>query len=218
MDCWTGSFNLRYSMVQSITILLLFSVLYGNVPEEPSVIELIRQKYSDKTTLTADFEQTIYWNVREKTTKNGGTITLAPGDRFKVELRHETYVSDGTVFWHYNRSSDQVVIRNLGDLDLSTQPSHLLGTFLNRYRFREKSRSGKEITLEWNSDSSGADMKNVTLTVNSSTGIVNKLSYTDSNSNVHTYTFSRTSFGKTIPESTFSFEVPPDAQCIDHRQ
>jgi outer membrane lipoprotein-sorting protein len=185
---------------------------------EPAVCAKLRQHYADTTPLQIDFEQSIYWNVREKTSKKRGTATLAPGNRFRVEIGNDSWICDGVTCSHYNKENNQVVMRNFSDLDITTQPSHLLTTLLTKYRFEEKKRSGKEVTLAWHPDSSSSgEYTAITLTVTEATGTVTSLTFTDTNSNIHTYIFKKTVFGKPAPAATFEFEAPNNAYIIDNR-
>lgn len=200
-----------------ITVLLLTAAKHAS--EEPEVCTLIRRKYAKTASVRAQFEQSIYWSVREKTSKNRGTIILAPGNRFRIEMANETYVGDGSVYWQYSRRNNQVVIRSFEELTPSTHPSHLLTAFFNDYRFSETGRSGGQVKLSWMDDSTEVrNFRAITLTVKVPQGVVKSITATDNNMNVHTYRFTKTVFGKAMPSNTFTFQVPLHATVIDHRQ
>lgn len=186
---------------------------------EPAVCALIKEKYSTKNSIDATFEQSIYWHVREKSTKNSGRISVAPGEKFRVMLKNETYVSNGTVYWQYSEPNQQVVISDLASIDLSAHPSNLLSTFLTSYPFTEQKRSGSVVTLEWHADSTAAaDAAYQSIMINArADGAVTLVKLIDKNENVHTYRFENISFGVKFPAKTFEFEVPPHAAVIDNR-
>jgi outer membrane lipoprotein-sorting protein len=181
--------------------------------------KVLKQKYAPTQSLYVEFEQSMYWNVREKTTRHTGSLMLAPGNKFNVALAKEFYVSNGTVCWHYSKNTNQVNIRHLRDLDLSIQPSYLLTTFLDKYRFTEKERTKQQVILAAGNDTlANQEYSKVTITVQLPSGTVTALSFTDKNSNVQTYTFKKTVFDKKYVSQQFEFEVPPDAEVIDHRK
>jgi outer membrane lipoprotein-sorting protein len=202
-----------------IFLCILFAVpVLELLAAEPAVCEKLRRHYADTTHLQIDFEQSIYWSVREKTSKKRGSAVLAPENRFRVEIGNDLWVCDGVTCSHYNKENNQVIIRNFSDLDITTQPSHLLSTLLTNYRFEEKSTKGKEMTLVWHPDSAASrEYTAITLTVIEATGTVTSLTFTDTNSNIHTYQFKNTIFGRKVPAATFEFEAPNNAHIIDHR-
>lgn len=181
-----------------------------------NIQQLIQQKYSPKTSFSIDFDQTIYWSVREKTSKKSGTIAIAPVDKFRIELAQETYISNGVVCWQYSKKNSQVVIRSINDIDLSFHPSNLLAAFLAKYTFTEK-QEGDIITLSAVDTATDADYKSVTITASGASGLVKRLIFTDKNDNVHTYIFRKTVFNTEPDPTLFEFEVPSDAAVIDHR-
>ena len=201
-----------------VLYLLLFSFAATLPAAEPAVCRLLRQRYTDSADLQIDFEQSIYWSVREKTSKKKGTAILAPGNRFRIEVGGDAWICDGIVCRQYNRENNQLILRNFSDLDITTRPSRLIGTLLTDYRFEEKSRNGKELTLTGHPDSaSSREYSDITLTVQEGAGTVTSLVFTDTNSNIHTYHFKKTVFGRPVPDATFEFEAPNDAHIIDNR-
>lgn len=198
--------------------ILLFLSVRAAVSSEPAVCALIRKKYTSTAFIRTDFTQKIYWSVREKTSKKRGSLSLAPGNKFRVTLGNDTYVSNGNTVWHYNRNNGQVVIRNVSDINLASLPAHILTTFFANWTFSEKRRSGSSVVLAGKADSISAEnYRSLAVTADASDGTVSKLVITDNNNNIHTYILSKTSFGEKIADTTFEFEAPPDAHTIDKR-
>lgn len=204
-----------------LLITLLFGILfsgYGVHAEEPVVLKKIRSNYIGTRTIDITFEQSIFWIIREKTTRKKGTLIIAPGNKFNVILSDEILVSDGITYWQYSKKNNQVVIRNVKDLDLSSLPANILSSFITRYTFRIKERKGKSTVLEWTDDTKDTkSYRNVSLEVLNESGIVQTLSFTDNNGNIHTYKFKKTLFDRAVPENTFQFKAPADVNIVDNR-
>jgi outer membrane lipoprotein-sorting protein len=206
---------MRYAGV----LVLLIGVAAAYAFTEPAVCKRIRQQYNPETALRAEFDLSIYWKVREKTSKSHGMFTCAPGNRFRVETGSETYVSDGSVCWQYSRTNNQVVIRPLSQFNPSTLPSRVLSTALDDYRFSEQGRTGGLVTLIAQGDSvATTGYRSVKLDVRESDGTIETLEAIDGNGNIHTYRFKKTVFRKPADSATFTFEAPTDANVIDHRR
>jgi len=198
----------------AFVIPLMVGILCGAASAD--IKQLILQKYSPKNSFSIDFDQSIYWSVREKTSKKSGTIVIAPVDKFRIELSDETYVSNGLICWQHSVKNRQVVIRSINDIDMSFHPSNLLASFLARYTFTEK-QEGDATVLSATDTVADSDYRKVAITAMGKTGLVKKLVYTDKNDNVHTYIFKKTVFTIKPASSLFEFEVPTDATVIDHR-
>lgn len=206
-------------MPHTFTAALLLFCTVLTAATEPDVNTRIRQLYRPDASIRAEFDQSIYWSVREKTSKSRGTIICAPGNRFRVTMGNDTYVSDGTTCWQYSSANKQVVIRSLAQFDPSTLPSRLLATALSDYRFTETGRTGDAVTLTSRPDSGvSAAYKGVKIDVKESDGTITLLETIDRNDNIHTYRFKKTVFGKPADAATFTFEAPTDANVIDYRK
>jgi outer membrane lipoprotein-sorting protein len=183
-----------------------------------SLLALVRRNYNQETSIESKLTQTIYWSVREKEERKQGSIILAPDDCFRVTVGSETYVSNGKTIWTYNSRANQVVIRNLADVDLAHHPSRLLTAYVEAYPFREKGRTGGTAQLSWSSDTSSAVYTSIRLWVEIKTGTITKCVLTDRNKNLFTYTFANTAFGRKVSKEAFDFVIPKNAQVVDSRK
>lgn len=200
--------NLAVSSVHSDTTATTVSPL----------LSLLRKNYNPETPLSAKFSLTIYWSVREKEEKKKGTIILAPGDRFRITLGSETFVSNGETFWQYSPTTNQVVVKRLADVDRTALPSRILDRSIAGYPFREVERKKDLVRLAWKSDSAGAPYSHIVVWVQETDGTISRCVMTDRNENTFTYVFSATTFGKNISKERFEFELPKNARIIDMRK
>ncbi len=60
-----------------------------------------------------------------------GSIVVADGDRFKLDVAGIKFYSDGESLWQYNVEQKQVLIKAVEDLSSSLHPSELLFKYLN---------------------------------------------------------------------------------------
>lgn len=199
-------------------IVAIASAFADITPSPLPLIELIRRQYNPGTPLETNFSLSIYWSVREKEEKKQGAFILAPGDRFRVTLGNETFVSNGTTLWSHNGKANQVVVKALADVDLALHPSRLFTTTIGSYPFRESRRKGGITVLLWDRDSSTAAWTSIRLWVQTATGTIFKCVLTDRNNNIFTYSFSGTVFGKKTSPGAFEFVIPKNARVVDSRK
>ncbi|MDR2694524.1 MAG: outer membrane lipoprotein carrier protein LolA [Chitinispirillales bacterium] len=210
-----------------IPILTVFAIPFNLsaqpavMPNEPSAMTLLRKNYGGAGAVTAAFDLSIYWNIREKEEKKSGELLLAPGNKFKVTLGKEAFVSDGKTFWQYSEKNSQVVIRNFSDIDASTVPSRFLLSFLSNHSFIEKRRNGSTVELFWEGKGKDAgvdgDYTAITAVVEEKSGVIKTLKLTDKSDNIHTYTFKKTAFDKPPRDDTFQFKSPKGVETLDMR-
>jgi outer membrane lipoprotein-sorting protein len=201
-----------------ITISLIYFGLSQIVSAatDNSLLTQLKKKYSTSSTIKADVQLKVWWQVREKEETKKGTLLLTSGDKFRVTLGNEIYVSDGTTCFQYHNVTKLLQIKNLRDIDQSMLPSHIITSFIATYPLKEVSHNDKETHLGWTADSLSSSYKSIKITVDNKT-CMKSLVLTDSNGNVFTYTFTKTEFGGTVPKGAFEFETPSDAQVNDAR-
>ncbi|MFH1874740.1 MAG: outer membrane lipoprotein carrier protein LolA [Pseudomonadota bacterium] len=87
----------------TILILLFASIAYaGSLNEQ---IEAIQKTYQDIETISADFTQTTYVKLIDKTVTKQGKFYFKKGGKLRIEYKGDPekhYVSDGTKLWIYN--------------------------------------------------------------------------------------------------------------------
>jgi outer membrane lipoprotein-sorting protein len=185
----------------------------------PAIPSLIRQKYGAETTFRCEFDLTIFWKVREKTEHKSGTLYIAPGDRFRLELGKALWVSDGRTYWQYSAATAQVVIKKLLDVDLSMYPSQIISTYLTKYEFTLLEADDRQAVLSWQAPRDAkTETRAMTLWVESKNLTLKKLLVVDAGGNESTYTFKKSALGAEIPDATFTFSIPEGAAVLDNRE
>jgi outer membrane lipoprotein-sorting protein len=215
--------NVLYGLPTVMTAFVLIGtivspLLAGSADTPSPLIRLLRKNYDPSQSIATHYALTIYWSVREKEEKRQGNISLASGDRFCITAGDERIISNGTTYWHYTPQANQVVIKNLKEVDLSLLPSQLFARFIVSCPFKQV-RSEKGVAeFIWTSDSTGAPYQSIIVKVKEKDGRIDACVMTDRNGNLFTYTFTATTLGKKIPGRTFEFAIPKSARIIDLRK
>jgi len=200
------------------TFLLLTTAFFA-FAQEPAVMALVRKNYSGNTAINAQFDLTTYWSVREREEKRSGELLLAAGEKFRVSLGREVFVSDGKDYYQFSERNSQLIIRNLSDIDLSFHPSRMLSSFLTGRAFTEKGRKDGAVELAWSGNAEGAGgFTSIVAFVEEKGGIITRLVLTDQDDNINTYVFKKTVFNKQPPKDAFRFSAPKGVEVIDMRE
>jgi outer membrane lipoprotein-sorting protein len=185
----------------------------------PTLLDRLQKNYSASASMVLNFELTTLWKVREKTERNHGVLTLSSNNKFRAEIGSSVWVSDGITYWQFSKTANQVVIKRLGDIDLSMQPSRALSTWLTRYPLTITSQTGSAAILAWKAPADDPDQstRSITLWVEPRKAIVKKALVVDKSGNESTYTFTKTELGANPPQTLFTFTPPQGAEVLDTR-
>jgi outer membrane lipoprotein carrier protein len=212
---------MRHFWRLQITAYAMLGLLYGLASAQtPAIVKALQNKYGKKAALQTQFSLEIFWKVREKIEKKSGMLYCAPGDKFRLALDKTTWVSDGRTYWQYNEKSNQAVIKQLLDIDLSMHPSQIIATYLFEYAYRIKEESGNEAVVLWTApeDDNKAFAKSVTLWIDKKKLVLKKLHIVDASGNESTYTFKKTKTNAKIPPGTFTLKIPEGVSVLDTRE
>ena len=211
--------NHRFFGLGLLILNLVVPTVFAATPDSISpLLSLLRKNYGPEASFSTKFTLTICWNVREKEEKSKGRIVLAPGDRFRVTIDKETFVSDGETYRQYSAGTNQVIVKNLADADRSTLPSQIFARYIAAYPFREVGRKKGCARFAWKSDSGETRYREIRVEVQEKGGRITRCVLTDNNSNTFTYTFSSTVFGEKFTKERFAFNAPKNARIVDMRQ
>ncbi|MBD3421234.1 MAG: hypothetical protein GF398_14045 [Chitinivibrionales bacterium] len=186
---------------------------------EPPILDKIKSKLNRAQTIKAEFDLQIYWAVREKTENKSGLFWLGPGDKFRVELGASLWVSNGTTYWQYNQNSNQVIIKNLLDVDLSLHPSQILKNYLHDHSYAVEKDGSQQmvVTSVPGAGDTQSQIQKISIRIDKKEAMLDKILITDTKGNTSTYSFKKLKTGISIPRERFSFEPPSDANILDTR-
>ncbi len=187
---------------------------------EPPILEKVRQTYQIGKGMELHFDLEIYWAVREKTEQKSGKVFLASGDKFYAQVGATTFVSDGVTYWQYSKASNQAVIKDLLDVDLSLHPSQIINKYFAERSYTITDKSPKQATLVWTAPQNGAPAgeQSITALVDTKKFLIKKLTVTDKTGNTSAYVFTKTKLDTPIPPEKFTFVVPQGANVLDTRK
>ena len=211
-------------MIKRLLILgILIPFAYAIAPaqqtgDDSALFALVRRNYNGESSFAAAFSVDQYWVVREKHIKESGVADVATGNRFRVKMGGDEWVSDGKSLWSYSKPSNQVVIRQLDNVEGDMIPSSVFSRYLTAGRFRVISRHDGVAQLEIKGDSA-SPYASAAIWVREDNGIINRGQMTDHNGN--TFTYKVTNYQTDIPVTTadFAFDKAkfPGVEVIDMR-
>lgn len=77
-----------------------------------------------------DFQLQVFYAESPDIVSQKGSLLVADGDRFRLDVAGIKFVSDGESLWQYNPEQKQVLIKAIEDLSSAFHPSELLFKYL----------------------------------------------------------------------------------------
>ena len=121
----------------------------------PSVFALTAQEAMAKSKAwfktskawSLDFKLQVIYAESPDIASQQGSLLVADGNRFKLDIAGIKFYSDGESLWQYNVDQKQVLIKAVEDLSSSLHPSELLFKYLNcnAEKLGEGEFSGKKL-------------------------------------------------------------------------
>jgi outer membrane lipoprotein-sorting protein len=185
-----------------------------------AVLKTLKQKFSYSNSFEIQFSLDIYWKIREKHDTMKGHALFSTENKFNVTLGSNRWVSDGKILWHYNEKTNQVIIRNLSDIDQNTLPLDILRQFLT-YPFTRQENSTAEIaSYRWDTpsaDSLKSTYQSIMLWVRVKNATITKLFTSDRSGNENTYTITKIKSPAKPAVQSFLFTTPKGADVVEQR-
>lgn len=204
------------------TKFLLFIFLTASLVYTQSAGDLIRRlqsKFNSINNFTANFSQ-IYSTVEgQNQRKSFGKFLYKRKNKFIVDLKNQSIISDGQTIWNSDKRFNRVVISNLAD----DPTSFSLERFVFDYPRLCKSKVVKDDAVakgdeyvELTPKDQDMEFKYVKIWLTAD-GMISKLEVLDLGDVRYTFQFTDLKVNQELPDSRFTFEPPKGMKIIDLR-
>lgn len=189
-------------------------------PDTTSLLHEIQARYEALDGLQAQFMQEMNSDVGGRSPRMQGRLWLQ-GDKYRIETRNQTLVTDGTTTWIYAPADNQVVINNARQDASTLSPQTLLTDYAARYAIasqqpvRINGTDHQKLTLQ--PTASSVTFTDVTLWMRRADRIVTRVRVTDRDGSTLTITLDDIRLNPPLPPRLFAFDPPPSAEVVDLR-
>ena len=198
-------------LLKSFLFLLIFSSFAFPQNNGKELLKALQNKFNDLSDLTAQFEQSSNGEVNL-----AGKIFYKKGNKFRLEMRDITIISDGKTVWNYSKNRNKVII---SDYD-SSQPSILsIENLINNYPSKcsvSEETKGKTKLLTLIPKEKGLSFSKMILNVGDN-DLIQKAEIEQSASGKIEITIKDYKLNKGIPGSEFTFTPPEGCKTVDLR-
>jgi outer membrane lipoprotein-sorting protein len=202
--------------------LVLATGMLGAKPAAMTAEELaehVEKRYRSLKSLSADFVKVVASEIFETENTVKGKMIFRNLDKFKIETKDQTVVSNGEFIWTYSAENQQV-IRNLADRSENLfKPHQYLSDFRSEYvpqlEGEEKIGRSRCFKLLLSPEEKDLFIRKMTIWVDKESLLARRIEYTDCNDNDVTLTFQHIKTNRKIKDSEFVFKAPPGVEEVD---
>ena len=200
-----------------LIIFFIASAVYCQSPKQ--VIKKLQNRFNSITNFTANFSQSIFNEQGHEQGKTSGKFTYQRKNRFIVELKNQTIVSDGETIWNSDKRFNRVVISNLSDDPTSFSLERFIFDYPALCRLNSLSETPLakgETYIELVPKDSDMEFKYVRIWITAD-GMISKLELLDMGEIRYTFQFNDLKIDQNISDARFTFFPPKGMKIIDLR-
>ena len=185
------------------------------------ILHKVEERYESLTDFRTAFQQALYMDEADTVGYlASGTLWVKKPVQFRLELEHQTTVSDGKTLWTYVPSNNQVLVDAADTTGGSMRPDQL---FLTYFQDAEATLCGSEqvagldcyhLRLQPAEETAVASLQ---VWVDKDSWLARRLTFTDQGGLITHYRFTEMQINPGLADSLFVFQVPDTVEVIDMR-
>jgi chaperone LolA len=179
----------------------------------------VEKKYRSIKDLSMNFTKTLKSEIFETQKKTKGKMYLKNPDKFRIETKDETIVTDGKFLWTYSEQNEQVIKSRLDRSKNIFKPNQYLSNFRKEYKAKltdeEKINKTECYRLVLTPKKEDSFITKTIIWIDKKSLLAKKLEYQDSNDNQITLIFDKIKINKGIKDSKFVFKAPEGVEELD---
>lgn len=167
-----------------------------------------------------DFRLQVFYADSPDFASQNGSLLVAEGDKFKLDIAGIKFYSDGVDMWQYNVEQKQVLIKAVEDLSSQLHPSELLFKYLNckAKEMSEGSYGGQKLwVLKLDPSKYEGQFTQMEVWLNQKDFSPVRLFTVDPSGNGSWYNIQKLNVVKKVSDDDFRYKAVPGVDEIDMR-
>jgi len=186
-----------------------------------AIVKKVRENYEKLQSMQADFVQNYTWSLAGETQTLEGKILLKKGDRYRVETKTQTIVTDGATVWTYSPEKQQVIIDHLSKTAEDPLPRELIVKYTRDFKAKllgtDKSGKTDLYRIHFTPRDENSFVSEVTAWIEKDTWLAKKIEQHDINDNVTVYELKNIQRDVVLADNIFTFKIPDSVEVVDLR-
>jgi len=185
-----------------------------------NILNKLESSYQSLSAIKASFTQTLASDYTEETSSMSGTMLLK-GENYRLEMKEQTLVTDGTTSWIFLPSDNQVLINNVENDDTVISPSDFFSLHNKDYTASfvetETVNGSTHDHIKLSPSKKNSYVAEAHIWVRRSDNMPTKVRIKDENQTSIVFELSSIEKNPIINQSTFTMDIPSGAEVIDLR-
>ncbi len=216
-----GNFRIYNLLFVVMSVLFIgHTELLGQDQKADEVMKRLETTYQALDAIKATFKQTLATDFTDETSSISGTMILK-GENYRLEMKEQTLVTDGSTSWIFIPADNQILINNVERDETMISPSDFFNLHTKDYTssyIGSESINGKTHDhVKLTPSRQNSYVAEADIWVRKSDNMPTKVSIKDENQTSIVFELSSIQKNPQINQSTFTMEIPSGAEVIDLR-
>ncbi|MCX7798323.1 MAG: outer membrane lipoprotein chaperone LolA [Melioribacter sp.] len=194
-----------------ILFLISYQILLAQSGTE--ILKKIQNKFNSINDFTANFVQT---NCNSTSKTLNGKILYKKKNKFIVELKNQTVISNGEIVWNYNHKQKQVIISYFSDEPSTYSIEKFIYNYPELCNIKLYKNIDNDEAVELIPKEGMLDIKSLKIWKDKDY-LIRKLEIVDLDNQCFVIEFNNYQLNQNIPDSKFTFNPPKGIRIIDLR-
>jgi outer membrane lipoprotein carrier protein len=185
------------------------------------IMDRLQKKFDSMQDATIRFTQHVKFGFSKIEQNFQGTLTMKRPNKYRVELEHQTIVTNGSVVWSYSPANKQVLIDRYKENQNSLSPEqfflNLPAQYFATLLGKEKVGNVETYALKLVPKDDQSFVKSVKMWVEDGTWVVRKVQIVDLNDTETVYTVIELKLNTRVNDALFTFIPPAGTDVVDLR-
>jgi len=200
---------------------LFFLLLFSQIILAQSANDILKKaqaKFNSITSFSSNFSQVIISPEGKVSGKDNGTFIYKRKNKFIVDQKRSTIVSNSESVWNYDKKNKKVVISTFYDDPTSFSIERFIFDYpaLCRIKFIKEESNDIEKVIQLIPKDDQLDVKEIKIWFNNN-NLINRLEIVDLLDIRYSFSFTDIKENQDIPDSRFTFYPPKGIKIIDLR-
>ncbi len=211
------NYNITIKNFFKFALVFIFLGTTLNAQSGQETLKKIQNKFKSVEDFSANFTQSASISTGKGSGSQSGKFFYKRENKFVVELKNSSIISNGKSVWNYNTKQKRVVINSFSDNPTSFSLENYIYEYPSKCEINSVAAvNGKDEVIELVPKSEDVDFVNAKIWKNSD-DMISRIEVVDNSNIKHTIQLSSIKTDQGIPDSKFDFNPPKGIKIIDLR-
>ncbi len=212
--------KISFSFSMLLVSLVIFVIARAG-DDVDKIINKLEKRYASIRDASITFTQSIEFGVTKAKQTFDGKLIMKKGNKYRIEMEHETIVTDGESVWMFSKLNNQILIDKYKEDLASFTPDKILVNVPMNYNAvllgNEKIDDKDVSILKFTPKNKKIKIKWMKVWIDKEQWLMKRIQLLDASENLISYLVKEVKYNSGIADSQFQFVSPAGVDVIDLR-